>query len=181
MDNRKKIATVWLGGCSGCHMSLLDIDERILDVAKLADIVKSPIVDGKEFPEVDIALVEGSVTSDEHYHEIKLIRKRAKTVIAFGDCAVMTNVTGMRNYFPLKEVFDAAYVNCISNDSEGSVPNDPALLKLNDKVVPLQEVVNVDFVIPGCPPSADTIFYVLFEFLNDRIPNLSEVKKLKYG
>ncbi|MBS1666602.1 MAG: NADP oxidoreductase [Bacteroidetes bacterium] len=179
--SKKKLATVWLGGCSGCHMSLLDIDERILDVAALADIVKSPIVDGKEFPEVDIALVEGSVTSDEHLQEIKLIRKRAKTLIAFGDCAVMTNVTGMRNYFPLKEVFDASYKYAVSNDQYGQVPSHEALLKLNDKVVPLQEVVEVDFVLPGCPPSADTIFYVLFEFLNDRIPNLSEAKKLKYG
>lgn len=179
--SRKKIATVWLGGCSGCHMSLLDIDERILDVAKLADIVKCPIVDGKEFPQVDIALVEGSVTSDEHLREIKHIRKNATTLIAFGDCAVMTNVTGMRNYFPLQEVLDTSYKNAISNDSEGTMPDHPALLKLNDKVVPLQEVVNVDFVIPGCPPHADTIFYVLFEFLNDRIPDLSDVKKLKYG
>jgi NAD-reducing hydrogenase small subunit len=178
---KKKLATVWLGGCSGCHMSLLDIDERILDLAALADIVKSPIVDGKEFPEVDIALVEGSVTSDEHLHEIKLIRKRAKILIALGDCAVMTNVTGMRNYFPLKEVFDAAYVNAVSNDKEGTVPNHEALLKLADKVLPLQEVVKVDFVLPGCPPDADTIFYVLFEFLNDRLPDLSGAKKLKYG
>lgn len=179
--SKKKLATVWLGGCSGCHMSLLDIDERILEVAKLADIVKCPIVDGKAFPECDIALVEGAVTSDEHLHEIKLIRRRAKTVIAFGDCAVMTNVTGMRNYFPLKEVFDAAYVNAVSNDGLGQVPVHQALLKLSDKVVPLQEVINVDFVIPGCPPGADTIFYVLYEFLNDRIPDLSGEKKLKYG
>lgn len=178
---KKKIATVWLGGCSGCHMSLLDIDERILEVAKLADIVKSPVVDGKEMPEVDITLVEGSVTSDEHYEELLRIREKSKYVVALGDCAVMTNVTGMRNYFNLKDVFDTSYVNAISNDAEGNVPNHPALLKLNDKVVPLQEVVDVDFVIPGCPPSADTIFYVLFEFLNDRIPNLSEAKKLKYG
>ncbi len=179
--SKKKLATVWLGGCSGCHMSLLDIDERILDVAKLADIVKSPVVDGKEFPEVDIALVEGSVTSDEHHREILHIRKHAKTLIAFGDCAVMTNVTGMRNYFNLQDVFDTAYVNAASNDKEGQIPDHPSLLRLNDKVVPLQDVVHVDFVIPGCPPDADTIFYVLFEFLNDRIPNLSKAKKLKYG
>jgi Coenzyme F420-reducing hydrogenase, gamma subunit len=178
---KKKIATVWLGGCSGCHMSLLDIDERILEVAKLADIVKSPVVDGKEMPEVDITLVEGSVTSDEHYEELLHIREKSKYVVAFGDCAVMTNVTGMRNYFNLNDVFDTSYVNAISNDAEGNVPKHPALLRLNDKVVPLQEVVDVDFVIPGCPPSADTIFYVLFEFLNDRVPNLSEAKKLKYG
>src|SRR5664279_517866 len=134
MDTRKKLATVWLGGCSGCHMSLLDIDERILEVAKLADIVKSPIVDQKEFPPVDIVLVEGAITCDEHYREILHIRKQAKTLIAFGDCAVMTNVTGMRNYFNLKDVFDAAYVNAISNDREGKIPNNPFLLKLNEKV-----------------------------------------------
>lgn len=178
---KKKIATVWLGGCSGCHMSLLDIDERILEVVKLADIVKSPIVDGKELVEVDIALVEGAITSDEHYEEILEIRKKAKTVVAMGDCAVMTNVTGMRNYFNLKDVFDTAYANAISNDTEGQVPNHPSLLRLNEKVIPLQEVITVDFVIPGCPPHADTIFYVLNEFLNDRLPDLSKAKKLKYG
>jgi NAD-reducing hydrogenase small subunit len=179
--NKKKLATVWLGGCSGCHMSLLDIDERILEVAKLADIVKSPVVDGKEFPEVDIVLVEGSVTSDEHYRELLHIRKKAKTLIALGDCAVMTNVTGMRNYFNLKDVLETSYLHAASNDTAGELPNHPSLLKLNEKVMPLQEVVKVDFVLPGCPPDADTIFYVLFEFLNDRIPNLSAAKKLKYG
>lgn len=178
---KKKIGTVWLGGCSGCHMSLLDIDERILEVARLADIVKCPIVDGKEFPDVDIALVEGSVTSDEHLHELLNIRKHSKTLVALGDCAVMTNVTGMRNYFPLKEVIDTAYVDAISNDNSGHLPDHPALLRLHDKVVPLQEVVAVDFVIPGCPPGADVIFYVLSELINDRIPDLSEAKKLRYG
>lgn len=178
---KKRLATVWLGGCSGCHMSLLDIDERILDVARLADIVKCPIVDGKEFPEADIALVEGAVTSDEHLHELKLIRSRSKILVALGDCAIMTNVTGMRNYFPLKEVMAAAYENALSNDTGGVLPNHPALLKLEEKVYPLQEIVPVDYFIPGCPPSADAIFHVLFELLNDRTPNLSEVKKLKYG
>lgn len=178
---KKKVATVWLGGCSGCHMSLLDIDERILEVAKLADIVKCPIVDGKVFPDVDIALVEGSVTSDEHLHEIRHIRKHAKVLVAFGDCAVTSNVTGMRNYFTKEDVINTAYVHAPSNDKEGQLPNHPALLRLHEKVVPLQEVVDVDFVIPGCPPSADTIFYVLAEFLNDRLPDLAHERKLKYG
>jgi NAD-reducing hydrogenase small subunit len=178
---KKKLATVWLGGCSGCHMSLLDIDERILEVAKLADIVKSPVVDGKDFPDVDIALVEGSVTSDEHLHELLHIRKHSKVLIALGDCAVMTNVTGMRNYFHLKDVMETSYVNAISNDTEGVMPYHPALLRLHEKVLPLQDVVNVDFVLPGCPPHADTIFYVLTEFLNDRVPDLNKVHKLKYG
>lgn len=178
---KKKLATVWLGGCSGCHMSLLDIDERILEVVKLADIVKCPLVDTKEFPQVDVALVEGSVTSDEHLHELLHIRKQSKVLVALGDCAVTANVTGMRNYFTKEEVFNYAYIQAASNDKEGKTPSHPALLKLRDKVVPLQEVVHVDHVIPGCPPSADTIFYVLFELLNDRIPNLEQGRMLKYG
>jgi len=178
---KKKLATIWLGGCSGCHMSLLDIDERILDVVKLADIVKCPIVDGKEFPAVDVALVEWAVTSDEHWHELLHIRKQSKVLVAFGDCAVTANVPAMRNSFTKEEVFNYAYIQAVSNDKEGKTPNHPALLKLHDKVVPLQEVVNVDYVIPGCPPSADTIFYVLFELLNDRVPHLGQERKLKYG
>ncbi len=179
--SKKKIATVWLGGCSGCHMSLLDIDERILDVAKLADIVKCPIVDGKELPDVDVTLVEGSITSDEHLHEIRHIREKSKYVVAFGDCAITTNITGMRNYFTKEEALNQAYVSAPSNDGKGQMPLHPALLKLHDKVIPLHEAVNVDFYIPGCPPSADIIFYVLFELLNDRIPNLEQERKLKYG
>jgi NAD-reducing hydrogenase small subunit len=179
--DKKKIATIWLGGCSGCHMSLLDMDERILDLAALADIVKCPIVDGKTIPPVDVALVEGSVTSDEHLQEILHIREQAKVVVALGDCAVMTNITGMRNYFELSEVLKRSYAETQSNDGLGSFPNHPALLKLRDKVVPLQEVVKVDVVIPGCPPDADTIFYVVTELLNGRLPDLGKAKILKYG
>jgi NAD-reducing hydrogenase small subunit len=178
---KKKIATVWLGGCSGCHMSLLDIDERILDLVKLAIIVKCPIVDGKELPEVDITLVEGAVTSDEHYYELLNVRKKSKTVVALGDCAVTTNITGMRNYFSLQEVFDTSYKKAPGDDLMGEIPSHPVLLKLRNKVVPLQEVVAIDYVIPGCPPNADTIFYVLNELLNDRSPDLMQVKKIHYG
>ncbi|MBF0489342.1 MAG: NADP oxidoreductase [Candidatus Omnitrophica bacterium] len=179
--SKKKIATVWLGGCSGCHMSILDIDERILDVAKLADIVKCPLVDGKEMPEVDVTLVEGSITSDEHLHEIRLIRERSKIVISLGDCAITTNITGMRNYYTKEQALDQAYVHAPSNDGKGQMPLHPQLLKLNDRVIPLHEAVNIDYYIPGCPPSADTIFYVLFELLNGRVPNLDQERKLKYG
>jgi len=181
ITKRKKLATIWLGGCSGCHMSLLDMDERILEIARLADIVKSPIVDTKEMPEVDLALVEGSVTSDEHARELQLIRRRARKLLAFGDCAVTTNITGMRNYFDREAVLKTSYGQAASDDGKGVMPSHPALLRLRDKVLPLQEVVAVDFVIPGCPPDADTIFYVLHEFLNDRVPDLAGAKKLKYG
>jgi len=178
---KKRLATVWLGGCSGCHMSLLDIDERILDIAKLADIVKCPLVDCKDFPLADVALVEGAVTSDEHYKEMLHIRKMCKVVVAFGDCAVMTNVTGMRNYYKLQAVLEASYNGALSDDGKGSMPNDDLLLKLQPRVVPLNEVVPIDYYLPGCPPEADSIFYVLNELLNDRKPVLNSSKALHYG
>lgn len=178
---KKKLATVWLGGCSGCHMSLLDMDERILDVAALADIVKCPVVDGKDLPDVDITLVEGAVASDEHEAEIRHIRKKSKYVVALGDCAVTTNVTGLRNFKSVEEVFDTAYKASPYTDGLGEVPDHPALLRLTQKVVPLQEIVPIDVVIPGCPPSADAIFYVVFELLHDRMPDLKAAQKLKYG
>jgi NAD-reducing hydrogenase small subunit len=178
---KKKLATVWLGGCSGCHMSFLDIDERILDLAAMADIVKCPVVDGKDLPPVDITLVEGSVTSDEHEQELLHIRKQSKMLVALGDCAITTNITGMRNYFRTEDVMRNSYADALSNDRQGTFPDDRQLLRLHDKVLPLHELVTVDYMIPGCPPDADTIFYVLSELLQDRVPDLDRVKKLKYG
>ncbi len=178
--SKKRIATVWLAGCSGCHMSLLDIDERILDVAKLADIVKCPIVDGKEFPEVDVALVEGAVASDEHLREIKHIRAKSKILISLGDCAVTGNVSSLRNFLSKEAVLSRAYIEAESNEN-GVIPNSPEIQKLIDRVVPLHEVVKVDYYIPGCPPSADLIFYVLSELLSGRVPDLEQGRKLKYG
>lgn len=178
---KKKLATVWLGGCSGCHMSLLDIDERILEVISLADLVKCPIVDAKEFPQVDVALVEGAVSGDEHLRELLHIRKQSRVLVSLGDCAVTANVTGMRNYFSKEDVLKRSYVDAVSNDKQGQMPDHPTLLKLRDKAVPLHEIVHVDYMIPGCPPSADTIFYVIKELLNDRVPHLEREGKLKYG
>jgi NAD-reducing hydrogenase small subunit len=175
---RKKIATIWLGGCSGCHMSLLDIDERLLDVARLADIVKCPVVDQKQFPESDITLVEGAIANEEHLEEIHHIRRQSKVLIAFGDCAVTANVPAMRNSLNKDDVLQHSYVTLPSN-IHGMVPTQD-VAGLIDRVRPLHEVVPVDYYLPGCPPSADLIFYVLFELLNDRRPVLDEAK-LKYG
>jgi NAD-reducing hydrogenase small subunit len=179
---KKRLATVWLGGCSGCHMSFLDIDERILEIVKLADIVKCPIVDHKEFPEdVDIVLIEGAVSSHEHLRELLTIRKHSKILISFGDCAVNGNVTSLRNSFTREEVINCSYIEAISNDKSGKMPSHPELLKLSKKVVPLHEVVHVDYYIHGCPPSADQIFYTLFEFLNGRIPETATKGMVKNG
>jgi len=176
--NRKKLATAWLGGCSGCHMSLLDLDERLLEVARLADIVKCPVVDQKEFPEADIALVEGAIANEEHLEEIRHIRRKAKILVAFGDCAVTANVPAMRNAFPKEVALRHSYIDLPGN-VQGVVPTEEIAL-LIDRVRPLHEVVKVDFFLPGCPPSADLIFHVLFELLNDRLPVLEQAL-LKYG
>jgi NAD-reducing hydrogenase small subunit len=175
---KKKLATFWLGGCSGCHMSLLDIDERILEVAKLADIVKSPIVDGKAFPEVDIALIEGAIANAEHLEEIQVIRRQSKVLVAFGDCAVTANVPSMRNPIRKEAVLRRSYLE-VPGTVNGLIP-DQEIAPLIDRVRPLHEVVRVDCYLPGCPPSADLIFHVLFELLNDRMPVLDQ-EKLKYG
>jgi NAD-reducing hydrogenase small subunit len=160
--SKKRIATVWLDGCSGCHMSFLDMDERLLTVAGLADLVYSPLVDAKIFPEdVDVTLVEGAVSSEDDLHKIKLVRARTKTLVSLGDCAVTANVPGMRNPFGSESglrpgVSRECYVR--SWDSESGRAQ--ALLP-NSR--PMHEFVNVDVFVPGCPPSADTIYYVVSE------------------
>jgi NAD-reducing hydrogenase small subunit len=177
--SKKKLATVWLAGCSGCHMSLLDIDEKILEVAALADIVKSPIVDGKDFPEADIVLIEGAVANEEHLTELRRIRERAKILVALGDCAVNGNVPALRNFLPKEEVLNRAYAEAESNAS-GLIPSDPEIARLIDRVRPLHEVVKVDVCIPGCPPPAELIYAALVELLNGRVP-VFEKGRLKNG
>ena len=162
-------------------MSLLDIDERILDVAALADFVKSPIVDGKELPDdVDVTIVEGAIASDEHLREIREIREKSKTVIALGDCAVTGNVAACRNMIPVSTVMRHAYVDLPSNDGQGAMPSHETLQKLIDQVVPLHHVIKVDYYIPGCPPNADLIFTILAQILQGRTPQL-ETQTLRYG
>ena len=169
--NKLKLATVWLDGCSGCHMSFLDIDERILTLAEKVDLVYSPLVDAKEFPEwVDVALVEGAVSSDEDFEKIRHIRAHTKTLVSLGDCAVTGNVPSMRDQFPLEQVLNRAYIENATLNQQ--VPSN-VVPKLLAKVRPVHEVVNVDVFVPGCPPSADLIFSVLCEVIEGRLPELS--------
>lgn len=169
--SKLKLATVWLDGCSGCHMSFLDLDENLLVLAEKVDLVYSPLVDEKIFPEqVDITLVEGAVSSEEDLHKIRHIRERTKTLVSLGDCAVTANVPSMRNAFGVKAICDRAYRENVTLDA--GMP-DQVIPKLLDRAVPVNEVVPVDVFVPGCPPSADVIFYVLKELVEGRTPELS--------
>jgi len=174
---KAKVATVWLDGCSGCHMSLLDIDEAILAVARKANIVYGPLVDAQEFPEtVDVTLVEGAVSSLDDLKLVQKIRKRTKLLIAFGDCAVTSNVPSMRNGIPTKKLLERIYVEGSTDGKKPPTEGVPALLK---NALPVHEVVKVDMHIPGCPPKPDAIAYVLTELLDGRKPDLAS--KVKFG
>ncbi|HUV71262.1 MAG TPA: hypothetical protein VMW15_16505 [Terracidiphilus sp.] len=173
--SRTKLATVWLDGCSGCHMSFLDMDERLIELADKVELVYSPLVDRKDFPDdVDITLVEGAVSSEEDLHKIRHVRGRTKLLISFGDCAVTANVPAMRNPFPVQAIYDRAYVENATLDQ--GTP-DQVIPRLLPYARPVHEVVNVDVYIPGCPPSADTIYFALTELLAGRIPELSALTR----
>ena len=152
-------------------MSFLDMDENLIALAEKVELVYSPLVDQKVFPEaVDITLVEGAVSSEEDLHKIQRIRERTRTLVSLGDCAVTANVPSMRNAFGVKSICDRAYRENVTLDP--GMP-DSVIPKLLERAVPVNEVVPVDIFVPGCPPSADVIFYVLSELLEGRQPELS--------
>lgn len=166
---KARVATVWLDGCSGCHMSFLDIDERLIDLAGMIDLVYSPLVDYKEYPEgVDVAIVEGAVASDEDVERVHRIRARTKVVIALGDCAITGNVPSMRNPFDLPEVFERAYHENVSAQPQTPTEHLPQLLT---QVRPIHEFVKVDVYVPGCPPPADAIYQVIADLLAGKVPD----------
>ena len=172
---RIKIATDWLDTCSGCHMSLLDIDERIVELIKHVEITSSPITDLKHPPEegVDIGILTGAVSNTHQLAVVKQMRERSKLLIAMGDCAVFGGICAMRNFFDKEELLKRGYVETESTDAEGAVPRSDELGKLLDRVMGVNEVVKVDIHIPGCPPPADAIWYAVTELLAGRTPVLT--------
>lgn len=174
---KPKISSDWLCGCAGCHMSLLDIDERIIEIAELADLRSTPVTDLKTPDEsgVDVGILEGGINNTYNAEVAERMRKHCKLLVALGDCAVFGGVPAMRNFFTVEEALRRAYIEAESVDSEGMIPSDPELAQMT-RVKALQDVVPVDIFVPGCPPDPDTIYYVLKELAQGRIPVLTDGK-----
>ncbi len=167
---RIRIATTWLDGCSGCHMSLLDIDEDIIQLFDRIELVYSPLVDFKTVPEnIDLALVEGAVGSEADKEEILTLRLRSKVLVSFGDCAVTANVPGMRNQFSVADTLSRAY---IENSASGQILPSGFVPKLMEYSRPVHEYVTVDLFLPGCPPPAGVILSTLNDLIDGRFPSL---------
>lgn len=175
--SKARLATIWLDGCSGCHMSFLDMDERLIELAGLVDLIHSPLVDSKEFPDnVDVVLVEGAVSTEDDLERIRKVRQRSKVLVSLGDCAVTANVPSMRNRFSVAAVEHRAYIENAQLNQQ--IPRE-VIPQLLPKSRPVHEFVEVDVFVPGCPPSADTIHFVLTELLAGRIPYLTD--KTRFG
>lgn len=178
-----RVATVWLGGCSGCHMSFMDLDEFLIELAGKIELVYSPVVDVKEYPEnVDVCLIEGAVCNEDNLEMVHKIRERTKTLVSFGDCAVTANVSALRNQLGpgnAENVLQRAYVE--GAQSNPTVPREPGIVPaLLEQVMPVHEAVHVEYFLPGCPPPAERIKAFLVQVLNGTEPKL-EGAQLKFG
>ncbi|HOW74528.1 MAG TPA: NADP oxidoreductase [Candidatus Competibacteraceae bacterium] len=165
IEAKLKIATCSLAGCFGCHMSLLDLDERLFDLTERMELDRSPLTDIKELGECDVGLIEGGVCNAENVHVLMEFRARCKILVAIGACALNGGIPAMRNQFDLKECLEESYVRGIGLVN-AQIPNDPEIPLLLNKVHPLHEVVKIDYFLPGCPPSADTIWTFINELLS---------------
>ena len=180
---RKRLATVWLAGCSGCHMSFLDLDEWLIELAEQAEIVYSPVAsDQKRYPDdVDIALVEGGVANTDNLLLLHEVRDRTRTLVSFGDCAITANIPGMRNMLQGADpVLRRGYLELA--DQSAQRPNTPGVIpELLERVLPVHELVPVEVFLPGCPPSAQRIRAVLQSLLRDQKPLSHGAAQIRFG
>ncbi len=168
--SKPRVATTSLAGCFGCHMSILDIDDRILQLIDLVDFDKSPIDDIKEFTgRCAVGIVEGGCANEENVRVLREFRKHCDVLISCGECATMGGLPAMRNTVPLRECLEEAYLNgpTVHNPS-GRIPADKEIPLLLNRVVPCHEVVRIDYHLPGCPPQADTIWAALTALLTGK-------------
>lgn len=183
IPRKPRLATVWLAGCSGCHMSFLDLDEWLLELADRAEIVYSPVgSDIKTHPkDVDIALVEGGVANTDNLELLHQVRANTRTLVSFGDCAITANIPGMRNLLRGSDpVLRRAYLELA--DGSGQLPHAPGIVpELLERVLPVHELVAVEVYLPGCPPPADRIRGALEPLLRGELPHLSGADQIRFG
>jgi NAD-reducing hydrogenase small subunit len=172
MERKKlRVATTSLAGCFGCHMSILDIDERLLDLLELVEFDRSPITDIKHCGPCDIGIIEGGICNAENVHVLREFRKNCKVLVAMGACAVNGGLPAQRNHLDLRDCLQEVY-HYSPGVVDGQVPNDPELPLPLDKVHPVHEIVRIDYFIPGCPPSGDAIWKFLTDLIDGRTPRL---------
>ena len=176
---RVKIATVSLAGCFGCHMSLLDIDERLLDLVQRVEFDRSPLTDVKDVGPCDIGLIEGGLCNSENVLVLREFRRQCKTLVAVGACAITGGLPAQRNHLDVGTMLDDVYGRRLGTTNRGTIPNDPELPLPLWHVHPIHEVVHVDYFIPGCPPSADAIWSFLNDLMAGRTPHLGH-DQLRY-
>jgi NAD-reducing hydrogenase small subunit len=164
MMAKLRIATASLAGCFGCHMALLDMDERLLDLLELVEFDRTPLTDQKELQPCDIGLLEGGVANEDNLATLKLFRQQCKILIAIGACALNGGIPAMRNSFDLKDILAESYLNGMGL-ANSQIPQDAEIPALLNHVQPLHEIVKIDYFLPGCPPSGETIWLFLQQLL----------------
>ena len=167
MAEKIRLATASLAGCFGCHMSFLDIDERILELVELVEFDRTPLTDIKDVGQCDVGIIEGAVANAENVEVLREFRRHCKVLVAIGACAVNGGIPAMRNQFDLEACLKESYLDGVGVESP-QIPDDPELPLLLNKVHPIHEVVKVDYFLPGCPPSGDTIWTFLTELIQGK-------------
>lgn len=173
VKNKAKLATVSLAGCFGCHMSLLDIDERLFELLELVEFDRSPFTDIKQVGQCDFGLIEGGLCNSENVQMLRSFRKHCKILVAVGACAINGGLPAQRNSIPLHAILEEVYLTEPGLTHVG-IPNDLELPLLLNKVYPIHEVVTVDYFLPGCPPSGDVIWKFLTDLLAGREPEINQ-------
>ena len=163
---KTKLATASLGGCFGCHMSILDIDERLIELAEAISFDRTPLTDIKAIGPVDLVIIEGGVCNEENVEVLRDFRKHSNILVAMGACAITGGIPAMRNQYDLAECLQESYVDGMGLEN-AHIPDDPEIPRLLNQVRPLHEVVHVDYFLPGCPPSAEAIWTFLQALLSD--------------
>lgn len=189
---KPKIALYWCSSCGGCEESVLDLSEDILEIAETVDFVFWPValdfkyedVEAMEDGEITATLINGAIRMDEQKHIAKILRKKSKLIIAHGSCAHLGGVVGLANFYKKEDVLNRAYKEVATvKNPQGILPEVKTekfghkleLSGFHDTVKALDQVVKVDYYIPGCPPPPELIKDAIVAVLEDRLPSKGSI------